>query len=256
MKAWVWLVALTVIGIPPQLWSGLRAAEKVDDAWLKQVAPLPAEKQVESVAQKLKELNPAFDGKVTPKSEEGVVTELEFVTDNVTDLSPIRALAGLRKLDCRGNEGKGKLADLAPLKGMKLTVLNCSSTKVADLAPLKGMPLTSLSCSSTPLSDLSPLKGMLLTKLDCSNTKVADLSPLQQLSLTELRCQDTQVADLSPLQGMNLTEVTLKPRSIKSGMNLVRQMKSLKTIGIGHEAKDRFSPEDFWKKYDSGEFSK
>ena len=58
--------------------TGLRAAEKVDDAWLKQVAALPAEKQVEAVAKKLKELNPDFDGKVTPKIEKGVVTEFGF----------------------------------------------------------------------------------------------------------------------------------------------------------------------------------
>ena len=74
--------------------SGLRAAEKVDDAWLKQVAALPAEKQVEAVAKKLKELNPDFDGKVTPKIEKGVVTELIFVTDNVTDISPVGGWQG------------------------------------------------------------------------------------------------------------------------------------------------------------------
>ena len=33
-------------------------AEKVNDAWLKQVAALPAEKQVEAVVKKMKELNP------------------------------------------------------------------------------------------------------------------------------------------------------------------------------------------------------
>ena len=72
------------------------AKAKVDDAWLKQVAAMPAEKQVEAVAAKLKELNPGFDGKVTHKIEDGVVTELEFLTDNVTDISPVRALTGLQ----------------------------------------------------------------------------------------------------------------------------------------------------------------
>ena len=69
-----------------------KTLRKVDDAWLKQVAALPAEKQVEAVAAKLKELNPGFDGKVTHKIEGGVVTELSFVTDKVTDISPVRAL--------------------------------------------------------------------------------------------------------------------------------------------------------------------
>jgi serine/threonine protein kinase len=67
---------------------------KVDSAWLKQVASLPAEEQVEAVAAKLKDLNPGFDGKVTHKIDNDVVTELEFVTDNVTDISPVRGLKG------------------------------------------------------------------------------------------------------------------------------------------------------------------
>ena len=67
---------------------------------------MPADKQVEAVAAKLKELNPGFDGKVTHKIEGGVVTELEFLTDNVTDISPVRALTGLRKLNCSGTPGQ------------------------------------------------------------------------------------------------------------------------------------------------------
>ena len=87
-----------------------RQSRKVDDAWLKQVAAMPAEKQVEAVAAKLKELNPGFDGKVTHKIEDGVVTELEFLTDNVTDISPVRALTGLTNAELQrqcSSWGKG-----------------------------------------------------------------------------------------------------------------------------------------------------
>ena len=51
----------------------------------------------------VRELNPGFDGKVagydgkgTPKIENGVVTELSFLADNVTDISPVRALSTAR----------------------------------------------------------------------------------------------------------------------------------------------------------------
>ena len=59
---------------------------------------LPAEKQIEAVSKKLMELNPGFDGKndKAPKIERGVVTGFGFSTDNVTDISPVRALAGLK----------------------------------------------------------------------------------------------------------------------------------------------------------------
>ena len=74
------------------------------------------------------ELNPGFDGKVTgtdrkgpPKIRSGVVTELAFSTDNVTDISPVRALLGLKELNCSGSRtaggsSKGKLSDLSPCK--------------------------------------------------------------------------------------------------------------------------------------------
>ena len=52
---------------------------------------------MEAVAAKLKERNPGFDGKVKPTIEDGVVTDLEFLTDNVTDISPVRAWRGCER---------------------------------------------------------------------------------------------------------------------------------------------------------------
>jgi Leucine-rich repeat (LRR) protein len=183
----------------------------IDDAWLKQVATLPAEKQVEAVAAKLKERNPGFDGEVQHKIEDGDVTELRFVTDNVTDLSPVRALTSLFLLHCPGSDfGKGQLEDLSPLKDLKhLKDLRCDKTKVSDLSPLRDLKLASLDCGGTKVSDLSPLKDMKLTVFGCIWTKVSDLSPLQGMPLTNLHCGGTRVSDLSPLQGMPLTELRI-----------------------------------------------
>src|SRR5262245_1355337 len=58
-----------------------KQSKKVDDAWIKQVQKLPADKQVVAVIGKLKELNPGFDGKLSHKIENGAVTELHFVSD-------------------------------------------------------------------------------------------------------------------------------------------------------------------------------
>jgi hypothetical protein len=183
--------------------------------WAKQVAALSAEKQVEAVAKKLQELNPGFDGRITglggkdaPKINKGVVTEVRFVTDNVTDLSPVRALTGLKVLHCIGSgKDKGKLSDLSPLEGMSLRELDCRMTQVSDLAPLKGLPLQALTCHVTQVSDLSPLKGMPLRKLDCHTTPIFDLSPLRGMPLETLTCYVSKVADLSPLKGMPLADL-------------------------------------------------
>jgi serine/threonine protein kinase/Leucine-rich repeat (LRR) protein len=197
------------------------------DQWAKQVAAMPADEQVKAVAQKLQELNPGFGGKVTPTTDGGVVTGFQFLTDNVTDISPVRAFEGLKSLQCsaigRGQGGLGSLAplkgmsltellfdhshvaDLSPLKGMKLTKLSCYVGSVTDLSPLKDMPLTRLLLSANPVSDLSPLKGTPLTEISFNTTLVTDLSPLQGLPLTVLSCYGTNVADLSPLRDLPLT---------------------------------------------------
>ncbi len=175
------------------------------ELWLKEVAALPAEKQVEAVATKLKEINPGFDGQVTHKIDKGVVTELELLTDDVTDLWPVQALGGLTRLNCSGTRDKGRLADLSPLKDMKLTSLVCAGTQVSDLSPLKGMKLKELNVWYTQVSDLSPLQGMELTILGCGGTQVSNLAPLTGMNLTELNIWGTPVSDLSPLKGMRLT---------------------------------------------------
>ena len=195
----------------------LRQAEAQQAAfaqWMKDVAALPAEQQVAAVAQKLQDLNPGFDGKVTgaagngtPKIERGVVTELSFFTDNVTDISPVRALAGLKILSCNGSDGgRGNVCDLSPLKGLKLTTLACMYTRVVDLSPLKGMPLTYLYCESTNVADLTPLKDLPLTFLNCGATQVVDLSALQGMPLIHLVCDFKPERDTELLRSIKTLE--------------------------------------------------
>ena len=108
---------------------------------------LPAEQQLESVVKQLQQLNPGFDGKEKHKVEQGAVTELSFMSDNVADISPLRALVGLKVLNCVGRSpNNASLTDLSPLHGMTLNRLNCSHTLVSDLSPLRGMPLSELDC--------------------------------------------------------------------------------------------------------------
>ena len=217
-----------------------RPLGKVTDTWFKATTALEAGEQARAVGEKLKELNPGFDGEVKATVENGVVVGLEFLTDKVFDIQPVRALAGLKALVCAGTftrQSNGILADLSPLKGMNLSRLevyyndgirdlsplegmplekfHCGRTGVADLKPLAGTPLKVLICGATPISDLSPLRGMKLRELRCNHTKVANLAPLEGMPLEDLRCHDLAVSSLEPLAGMPLqalechrTEVT------------------------------------------------
>ena len=195
--------------------------------WMKQVATLLPEKQVEAVAKKLQELNPGFDGKVTPYIDNGVVKSLNLIADNVNDISPVRALLQLQAFNCSGSaSGNGRLADLSPIKGLMLQSLDCAYTNISDLSPLKGMGLERLQCIGTPVADLSPLKGMPLTHLYIGTTKVSELLPLKGMRLQDLNIGGTQVSDLSPLQGMPLTSLGLSDNRVAdltplTGMQLV-----------------------------------
>jgi hypothetical protein len=212
------------------------------EQWMRHVADLSAEEQVKQVAAKLKEHNPRFDGTVKPTIQNNVVIGLEFLTDRVTDLRPVRALSALKSLECRGSgSGEGHLSDLSPLHGMRLSRLVCSNNSIADLSPLEGMPLKHLNCICCRIADLSPLKSMRLVVLTCGqNPKLIDLSPLKGMSLVTLACSRTGVTDLTPLKGMPLKSLVCPIRG-KQDREVLRSLASLQTINHQPVA-------EFWKK--------
>jgi WD40 repeat protein len=207
------------------------------DAWLERVKGLYFGTVPEAVAERLRELNRGFDGKMEYGMDGKDVVHLYFLTPNVTDISPLRALPGLRSLACGGSwwARNGQVADLTPLQGMKLTSLNCLDTQVADLSPLKGMPLTSLECGNTKVSDLSPLRGMPLTNLNVYVTEVADLSPLKDMkTLERLNLYRTPVATLSPVKDLKLTFLQCHATALTAaGLAPLEEMTSLRELWIG-----------------------
>jgi serine/threonine protein kinase len=308
------------------------------DADVRRIAALPPVEQVEEVRKELMRRNPGFDGKVWQKTEGGVVLELRIVTDQITDISPIRVFNALRVLECGGtytDKPNGLLADLTPLGGMNLaalTRLNLDNTKMTDagmvyfkdcknlthlslertlvtdagLAHLKDCKtltsldlgstrvsdaglthfkdckaltvlylhwtnvgdvglvhfkdckdLTDLSLASTKLSDvgLAHFKNCKnLTRLDVNHTQVGDagLAHFKGMPLTWLWIDDTGITDLNPLQGMLLEEIHLTPKKITRGLDILRDMKSLKTIGVAW--KQDWPAAEFWDRHDRGEF--
>jgi hypothetical protein len=86
--------------------------------------------------------------------------------------------------------------------------------------------------------------------------KIGDtgLAHFKDIPLTSLWIDNTGITDLTPLQVMPLEAIHLTPKNIKKGLDVLRDMKSLKTIGIAW--KQEWPATEFWERYDKGEFTK
>jgi serine/threonine protein kinase len=200
------------------------------ERWAVDTARLNPTKQVEAVAAKLRELNPGYDGALTPIIKDGVVLTLALPADRLTDVSPVRAFPQLRHLEIvTTGPNRSPFSDLRPLQDLPLTALRLSNTQVADLSQLKGMSLQAFGCPSCPVTDLTPLKGMPLLFLEIPGTGVTDLAPIADAPLTRLECHQTRIADLSPLTGkhlvfLNCSSTLVADLSPLRGMRLVTMM--------------------------------
>jgi len=175
--------------------------------------------------------------------------ELALEETSVIDLGPLSE-SPLRSLWLNN----APVSDLKPLSNLPLTSLNLLGTKVSDLAPLRSMPLEMLWLNETQVADLSPLAECPLQSLTAHKTPVSDISVVRQLpTLQRLHIGETEVADLRPLAGLRLTRLIFTPARITQGIEVVRQMDTLQELDVELREPQRWSPEEFWRRYDAGE---
>jgi serine/threonine protein kinase len=238
------VVRVSQEALPPDAKAANGAADVT--AWERAVAGLSAAQQVKFVVARMQDLNPGFDGNVNPTIENGEVTRLAFSTDQVSDLSPVRALTKLRSLDCCGSDfGLGHLSErsLLPLRGLPLTNLNCIYSPVSDLSPLKDMKLTSLDLRHTHVgdADVKNLAGQKnLQWLSLWGTKVTDaglkelasLKSLQWLSLENTRVTDVGLKELAGLHGLGHLSLYAVPQVTDAGLEELANLKALTSLDL------------------------
>jgi len=197
------------------------------------------------------------------------------VCEEIADIEPLRGMpiVTLTYMD-------RKIVDLGALKGMPLETLDLSCChRVADLRPIAGTStLTTLVLVSCPsISDLEPLRGLTrlrslrldscavrtleplaklpLRELNIGATAVGDLSPLRGMPLVDLSLLHcAKIDDLTPLEGMKLQTITFTPKHIRKGTEALRKMDSLKSVTP--ELTKTYPVDEFWRRYDAGEFKK
>jgi hypothetical protein len=248
---------------------------------------LPMEGTVTGIHQALKSASPGYNGRGQFQMTGGKVTVADLSGTGIVDPLPLRELplealdlsenpvadlSGLRGMPLRRLALEGtEVTDLSPLQGMPLSELYLNRTRIDDLSPLAGMPLELLNLYETNVNDLSPLRGMPIRMLWLNGTKVSDISPIAGCPLVSLTLERTPVADLSPLTGSTierlhigqtpvldltplaeteLTRLIFTPPGINKGLEIVRNMASIREIGATLEK--RMRPKEFWAIYDKG----
>jgi len=148
--------------------------------------------------------------------------------------------------------------DLKLLAGMPLSSLDLGScAKVLDLKRIAGFKLAFLALPSSTLNeDLRLFRGTPLNSLELGGCRrVNDLTALKGMKLRRLSIFETAVTDLTPLEGMEVEDIRIPPpKTIARGLDMLRRMKSLQTIGISWQNELAWPAAVFWKKYDGGEF--
>ena len=106
-------------------------------------------------------------------------------------------------------------------------------TQVSDLSPLAGMKLTQLMCEVTPVSDLSAVAR--------DAARLPDMRQYANFRLVAAQGNASGGSALRRHQGFRpvaagrdeLGLIRFTPKNITKGLDVIRQMKSLKTIGVG-----------------------
>ena len=119
---------VTINDLPVEEYSKMAAARREAAAeFAAAVASLPPDEQAAAVRKKMIEINPRFDGGIGYKVTNGKITQATLITPGQPDLTPLRALASLRKL----NLTVGAMpADLSPLISLPLEELTIDAAQL------------------------------------------------------------------------------------------------------------------------------
>ena len=165
----------------------------------------------------------------------------------MTDLSPVRAFTGLRTLQCSGSSpGQSQLADLSPLKDMKLSSLNIHATRVtvAGLAPLQGMSSLRFLClgagkmTDRALAELKKLPGLetvsfLDTRLtDAAFENVKGMNGLRELHLRVAGVTNEALVHLKDLPALRIISIGKGTRVTDAGLEHLAGLKNLAQLDL------------------------
>ena len=162
----------------------------------------------------------------------GGTERLDLSSRNLTDVSALAGLSGVRELNLRDNA----IADLSPLAGLAgLQVLNLAGNRIEELWPLSGLTgLERLNLAGNRIEALSPLAGLSgLQVLDLAGNRIEELWPLSGLTgLERLNLAGNRIEELWPLAGLGGLRVLLLDRNRITDVLALSPLAGLANLGL------------------------
>lgn len=133
-------------GMPVEaFWQEVAERRRATAEFVAQVEPLSSRERLEAVEKRLRELNPNYKQPLGRTFRDGRVHSVHLIIDDVTDITPLRALTDLRELTLTNQKpptpfDQPTFSDLSPLNTLPLEELNCDGWLVErNRAVLEGM---------------------------------------------------------------------------------------------------------------------
>ena len=157
---------------------------------------------------------------------------LDLSSRNLTDLSALAGLSGVRELDLSDNA----ITDLSPLSDLsELEVLDLSGNRIEELWPLAGLPgLVRLNLSDNRIDDIATLSSLTgLEVLDLSGNRIEELWPLAGLTeLQRLNLSGNRITDIDMLSGLSGLDVLLLDRNRVADVEVLSPLTELANLGL------------------------
>ena len=158
--------------------------------------------------------------------------ELDFSSNDVSDISPLSTMARLKEL----NFAQNRVSDITPLANLSyLQSLTISDNQISDISILTDLThLRELTFAGIEVSDISILADLTnLTSLNFSDNQISDISILADLTnLTSLNFSDNEISDISILADLtHLTYLNFSGNEI-SNISILADLTNLRMLSI------------------------
>ena len=155
--------------------------------------------------------NPTIDGQV-PTANIEVVTSLDIINKNISDLTGIEGFIALTILNCQNNQ----LSSIDVSNNLGLTELRIFNNQLTILDVSNNSALELLNCTSNQLTSLDVSANPALIVLNFNSNQLTSLNVSNNTVLTDLRLIDNQLTSLDVSANPALTRLFCNNNQLSS----------------------------------------